>query len=152
MKIEKIAAVAEIVSSVAIVITLAYLAIQTQQTNRALYASSRQATMMADVSMVSAFISNPGAWSNTSLPLAELDFVEREQVGNAVAGLLRVREFAWFQYRSGIMDEAAMRSYVAPLARWLRRGDAGAIWAQVSQEMDPEFVEYVEQVLDETSP
>ena len=83
---------------------------------------------------------------------AELDFVEREQVGNAVAGLLRVREFAWFQYRSGIMDEAAMRSYVAPLARWLRRGDAGAIWAQVSQEMDPEFVEYVEQVLDETSP
>jgi hypothetical protein len=48
MKIEKLAAIGELVSSVAIVSTLVYLAVQTQQTNSALIGNSRQATLMAD--------------------------------------------------------------------------------------------------------
>jgi hypothetical protein len=47
MKIEKIAAIGEIVSSIATVATLVYLGIQTQQTNTALFASSGSQIMGA---------------------------------------------------------------------------------------------------------
>jgi hypothetical protein len=59
MKLEKIAPLAELISSVAIVVTLIYLAIQTQQTNNALLANSRQATLMADITLISTLITNP---------------------------------------------------------------------------------------------
>ena len=64
-----------------------------------------------------------------------------------LAGLLRVREFAWFQYKNGILDEAALRSYLAPLSRWFQRGDTMTVWREFSTEFDPEFVAYVEQML-----
>jgi hypothetical protein len=150
MKVEKLAAIAEIISSVAIVITLAYLAVQTQQTNSALVASSRQATMTADVAMVSAIIGNPEAFTNSSTPFSELTLVEQEQVGNVMAGLLRVREFAWFQYQSGILDESTLQSYLAPVARWIKRGDVMVVWELFSQELDQEFVDYVNNLLEET--
>lgn len=69
MKVERLAATAEIVSSIAVVIALVYLAVQTQQTNSALVASSRQATMTSDVAMITALVSNPEAWTNTHTPL-----------------------------------------------------------------------------------
>jgi hypothetical protein len=45
MKFEKVAPIAELLSSIAVVITLVYLAIQTRQTNEALLANSHQATV-----------------------------------------------------------------------------------------------------------
>jgi hypothetical protein len=48
MKVEKLSAVAELVSSVAIVITLGYLAIQTQQNTVAMQATVRQAMLTDD--------------------------------------------------------------------------------------------------------
>ena len=59
MKLEKIAPLAEIVSSLAVVVTLIYLAIQTQQTNSARAANSQSVTMLADTTLISALISNP---------------------------------------------------------------------------------------------
>lgn len=88
MKIEKIAATSEIISSVAIVVTLIYLSIQTQQTNSALLANSRQTTMMADVELITTIINNPETGVNASKPISELTLAEKEQVGNLLAGLL----------------------------------------------------------------
>ena len=149
MKLEKTAAIAEIVSSIAIVLTLIYLAIQAQQTNNALLASSRQGTMTADVTMIAALINSPESWDNMSRPFSELTAAEQGQVANVMAGLLRVREYAWFQYENGILDEATLRSYLAPVARWLELGDAGTIWDQFSQELDPDFVDYINTLLEE---
>ena len=59
MKLEKLAAVAEIVSSVAIVATLAYLAIQSRQTTDLLLGESRQAAMAADLSLLTSTLNNP---------------------------------------------------------------------------------------------
>ena len=151
MKVEKFAAIAEIVSSVAIVLTLAYLAVQTQQTNSALVANSRQATMTADLALISTAIANPEAWTNMGTPLAQLTLQEQDQLTNVMAGMLRVREFAWFQYQNGILDEAAFRSYVAPVTRWIRRGDMVTIWeTYFSPELDPKFVTYINGLLEET--
>jgi hypothetical protein len=149
MKLEKIAAIAEIVGSVAIVVTLGYLAVQTRQTNNALLANSRQATMSADVAMITAAIQAPEAWANLRRPYSELSPQERDQAANVLAGLIRVREYAWFQYKNGVMDEPTLRSYMAPVTRWLRFGDTPAtVWQEFSPEWDPEFVAYVEMLKD----
>ena len=152
MKLEKVAAIAEIVGSAAVVITIAYLAVQTRQTNAALLANSRQATMSAEVAMVAAAIAAPQAWANVRKPFAELTLEERDQVANLLAGLFRVREYAWFQYKSGILDEAALRSYLAPMTRWLQWGDAATVWRQFSRELDPEFAAYVDRMLRDSTP
>jgi uncharacterized membrane protein YkgB len=96
----KLSAVSEIVSSIAILVTLGYLAIQIQQTNESLLADSRQATMTADVEIISALISNPEAFSNLQKSHTELTLAEQQQTANVMAGLLRVREYAWFQYKN----------------------------------------------------
>ncbi len=92
---------------VAIVVTLIYLAVQTQQTNIALHATSREATMMADVTMLAAAIENPEV--NDNLEKAEITDIEREQLEIFLAAFLRIREFAWFQYQNDILDEATCR-------------------------------------------
>ena len=145
----KLSAISEIVSSVAVLVTLIYLAIQTQQTNEALIANSRQATMTADVEIVGALISNPEAFANLRKPYSELTLAEQGQTANVLAGLLRIREFAWFQYKSGVLDEVTLRSYLAPLARWLKWEGTKPTWEVFSQELDPEFVEYVNVMLAE---
>ncbi len=90
-------AIAQVLGSVAMVVTLIYLAAQTRQTNSALLANSRQATMSAEVAMVGTAVGAPHAWTNLHKPFAELSLEEQEQATNVLAGLLRVREYAWFQ-------------------------------------------------------
>jgi hypothetical protein len=150
MRLERIAAVAEIVSSIAVVLTLGYLGVQTRQTNNALLANSRQATMNADVTLIAAMIGTPQAFTNLHKPAAEMSLQERELAANVLAGLVRVREYAWFQYKNGILDEDALRSYMTPLVRWLKWGDTMSMWQVFSKEVDPEFVAYVDRMLRES--
>jgi hypothetical protein len=151
MKLEKIAPLAEIISSVAIVATLIYLSIQMQQTNSALLADSRQATMLADMTLITALISNPEALGNTQRPFAELTFAEQEQLGNVLAGVLRSREFAWLQYQNGILDEATMTSYMETPIRWIKEDEAFMYyWEYFSKTMNPEFRSYINSLLEKS--
>ena len=151
MKLERIAPLAEIVSSVAIVATLIYLAIQTQQTNAALLANSRQATMAADMTLISALISNPEAMGNAHRPLAELTPAERDQVGNVLAGVLRSREYAFLQYQNGILDEQTMASYMETPVRWIREDEAFRYyWEYFSENLEGDYKDYINALLEES--
>lgn len=148
MKLEKIAAVAEIISSIAIVITLVYLSIQTRQTNETLLANSRQTTMTADVELIGTAVSNPQAVANATKPLSELTQAQSQQVGNMIAGLVRTREFSYHQYKNGILDKTTLDSYMGTLVRWIKMGETDLYYWQVfSKEIDPEFVGYVNALL-----
>lgn len=144
MKLEKVAPVAEIISSVAIVVTLLYLSVQTQQTNDALIANSRQATLMADMTLISTLVSNPDVVANAQRPLNDLTPTEDGQVANAFAGLLRSREFAWLQYRTGILDGPTFDSYMETLIRLIREYDGFKYyWEYFSRYTNPDFTNYV---------
>lgn len=148
MKLEKIAAIAEIISSIAIVITLLYLSIQTRQTSEALLANSRQTSIMADVQLSTTLVANPQAVVNGGKPLSQLSPAQSEQVGNVIAGLVRTREFEFHQYKNGILDKATLDSYMGTLVRWLRRGDVDMYyWKLFFKEVDPGFVDYVNSLL-----
>ena len=94
-------------------------------------------------------IGNPESFANLLKPQSDLSLSEQWQTANVLAGLLRIREYAWFQYKSGALDETTLRSYLAPLARWLKWDGAEPTWKLFSQEIDPEFVAYVDQMLEE---
>lgn len=151
MKLEKIAPIAEVVSSVAIVATLVYLSVQTQQTNNALIANSRATSLMADLTMISMLVSNPEVAVNAQKPVAELTAGQDGQVGNAFAAMLRTREFAWLQYQAGILDRPTFESYMETMVRWIREFQADRYyWEYFSQYTNPEFAEYVNSRLQES--
>jgi hypothetical protein len=149
MKLRNVAALAEIISSVTVVATLIYLSIQTHQPNSALLATSREATMQADTTLIAALIGNPEAMANAQRPLAELTAAEKEQVRNVLAGVLRSSEFAWLQYRNGTLDGTTLASYMETPIRWIRSDEAfGYYWEYFSKTTDPDYRSYVNALLE----
>jgi hypothetical protein len=153
MKLEKVAPIAEIVSSAAIVLTLIYLTIQTQQTNDALIANSRQGLLMADLTMIDTLVNNPEVEVNSRRPVGELTATEDSQVANEYASLLRSREFAWLQYQAGILDKATFDSYMETMIRMTSEYQGYRhYWDQYSKRTNPEFTQYVNAMLEQYHP
>ena len=68
-----------------------------------------------------------------------------------IAGLVRTREFSFHQYKNGILDKVTLDSYMGTLVRWIKMGDATFYyWQLFSKEIDPEFVSYVNALLNKT--
>lgn len=151
MNSSKLADYSEIISSIAIIITLIYLSIQTQQTNAALRANARESTLMADMTLISALINSPEEGDNLEKPFDKLTAGEQSQIINAFAGILRTREFAWLQYKSGILDGPTFDSYMETPVRWIRSWKAYELtWKDFSSTLNPEFVSYVNSKLQQT--
>ena len=150
MKLERLAAIAEIISSVAIVVTLGYLAVQTGQNTAALTSSSRQ--QLAEMEL------------NAYYELAEhagviVDFAEVCD-GNIFTadgvGLLLTLEawfvtknHAWREYRNGILDEETWNASMAGLRNIFGFPVTPAIWDLAKDALSPGFVDYVEQEIPE---
>ena len=147
MKLVTTAAVAEIVSSVAIVATLAYLAIQAQQTNSMLVGTSRQAALEADIQLFSNILDNADV-------LARMFGRDVEQIRNETLlnHLMRTREYEWFQYRNGTLDEDAFESHMTPVGAWLSTEIGANWWASTLQNFDPAFADFVNSILQRRSP
>lgn len=155
MTLESLTTVAEIVSAVAIVATLAYVAVQTKQTSRALNANSRAQMLSADLQIVMQWANAPvtqstrnfaQSWS-PGLELTDERVSELLRDLNLLIAMLRVREFAWFQYQDGLLDQRAWRGYAATLERTLRQGSNLDHWEKVKSELDPEFVAFMDERL-----
>ena len=106
VKIEKISAVAELVSSVAIVITLTYLAVQTSQNASALNANSRQQMLDSELMIIDT------SRNDLLIPLIrttdqylELSQAERIRFENWYNMLFRIRENLWLQNQGGVLDD-----------------------------------------------
>lgn len=141
MRLNKIAAIAEIVSSVAIVLTLIYLTIQTQQTNKALFASSREVTMLADVKWRLATANDP----DLAAPFnPDPDKREYQKLLNYSAAYIRIREFAWIQHEAGILDDQTWESYLSVLLNDIQTDSTfRRIWSDLSAFLTPGFVREV---------
>lgn len=142
MKLERTAAIAEIVSSIAIVGTLAYLAIQSHQTNNMLVGNSRQAALEADVQLFSNALDNPDI-------MARILGHDVEQVRNEslLIQFMRTREYEWFQYQNGTLDRETFESHMTPVGGWLSTEIGGSWWASYQRQFDPKFVAFVNAIL-----
>jgi len=147
MSLDTVALIAQVISSIVIILTLLYLAKQTRQTNVALLANSRQTTMTTDVDFLLRLMAHPEVnWQPSEGDAPELS-ADRVAASRATVAFIRIREFAWFQYQSGILDEAAWKSIMAPTARVLSSDIGRETWGAFRAELDAGFVKYCDRLI-----
>lgn len=149
MKVKKLAAIGEIVGSVAIVLTLGYLAVQIKQTNNALQANSRQAALDAELNFLDHLVDDPDLMRfNREGPTTRED---RGRLYALFTGILRSREFLWRQYKFGVIDEGTMTSYEAGSMNFFRGSVFAEFWNTQKEVFDPGFVEYFDALLEQVN-
>jgi Family of unknown function (DUF6082) len=150
MNLATLSAIAQIVGSAAILITLAYLAIQTRQNTIAIRGSTRHAVLGEEMDLLNKLIENPFLTHVFSGDITDLTEDQKVQVGAYLRMIVRTREIHWFQYENGVIDEATWKSYRQPIKHmfsaevtraWWRSAKAMAVW-------DRKFVEHVDAYLD----
>ena len=150
MKLERLSALAELVSAVAILVTLGYLAIQTRQNTAAVQASVRQSMIADDRELLFQQMAfphvAPGEYNR------DLTAEEEVQVISWLIAFIRVRESHWLQYQNGVVDEATWATYRAPLAIILSQPMSRLYWDTQSEagQFDPGFVRDVNGFLADT--
>ena len=145
----KWSAIAEIGSSVAIVATLIYLAVQTHQNAGAILASSRNALVAGEIALNQQVVENPAirlarfAENPTSDELIQME--------TWLIILIRTREHQWLQYRDGLLDENFWQTYLNAIPVVLSYPRERAWWDFVKYDFfDREFVDEIDGMLADT--
>ena len=110
-----ISTISELVGAVVVVVSLWYVAVQIRQNTKAALASSRQGLLDADLGLISDYM-NYALDPHLIGDEVELTPEDERRFTWMVVKALRIREFAWHQYKSGTLDEESWRSYMAPVA------------------------------------
>ena len=112
---EAISTLSELVGAVAVIVTLCYVAVQIRQNTNAIVANARQGLLDADLGLISDFISH-SVDPHLLRDGANLTPEDERRMIWLLIKALRIREFAWHQYKSGNLDEKSWQSYMAPVA------------------------------------
>ena len=122
----KWSAIAEILSALAIVVTLGYLAIQTQQNTAAVQASVRQSMLEADRESLYMAVQNPFLFKRSGL-----DEEQQLQLIGFMTAFMRTRENFWIQYQKGVLDQDTWESYRGALIIVIFSSEFGRrVWEQ----------------------
>jgi len=138
----KWSAIAEVFSAVAIVVTLGYLAIQTQQNTAAVQASVRQSMLEADRESLYMQVENPFLFRRSGL-----NEEEQLQLIGFLTAFMRTRENFWIQYRNGVLDQGTWESYRGALVIVVFSSEFGRrVWERQTGSglvFDREFVDSI---------
>lgn len=151
MNIQDLGAIGEIVGAAAVIATLIYLSIQIRQNNQLLRSQSRQVLVGNDVTSLTANLQNAGVFARY---IADEPLSPEEQLKLSFMFSLdlRNREFEYFQYVNGLLDEETWLSYrqvivinhsSEPGRRW---------WDRVGRTLvDQEFAGQVDDLLEKSA-
>ncbi len=109
-----ISSISDIVGAAAVVVSLLYVAIQLRQNTKAIQASSRHGLLDGDLGLISEYM-NHAVDPHLIGDDVKLSPENERRFFLLVVKALRIREFAWHQYNSGILDESTWQSYMAPV-------------------------------------
>ena len=153
MKLEKLSALAELISAIAIVVTLGYLAIQTKQNTTAVQASVRQAMVQDDLELIRQLSDFPVALTGRS-GSAELSDDDLVRLHSGMLALMRTRENQYLQYQNGVIDERSWRTYQSAIPAVMSTDFMRSWWRTRSSrgEFDEDFAASVDQLLDANAP
>jgi hypothetical protein len=119
-------------ANVGVILGIVFLAIEIQQNTSVQLANSRQQMLEVDLEIIDDRYEDPEFFLNLSNPdLSEVDSIKRRAHW---LKLMRSREFAYYQYQDGLMDEVTWESYLSPMfgffgsgpgRRYIERGAYG---------------------------
>ena len=148
MKLEKVSAIAELISAIAILVTLGYLAVETQQNTNAVMAGVRQAMLAEDRELLFQQMEYPFV-APALYGAKQLTDEEKVQLQSWLVVFVRGRENQWLQYQYGVLDKTTWEAYRTPLRYVLLYEPAKSFWRIRSNrgEFAQGFVEDVNQFL-----
>ena len=155
MKLEKWALIAEIVSALAIVLSLIFVGVQVRQGNeetaansRALEASVRESMLNVDLSFLQTQFQVPHIYRFRTEGIEPTDPDDKVQVLMLTYMLIRSRENYWNQHASGMLDDDTYRSYRENLLLTLEASSfSREAWDESKYSYPPGFVEEIDNEL-----
>ena len=152
MNWDAIGAVAELLGAIGVIASLIYLGVQLRRSTRATQAGSYQqfddslqATLMEGVTV-------PALDRVARSGMADFDQLNEEDAFRFnfwMGSLIRRYDAAYYQYRSGMLDEGRWQMLRVDLANWLANPGVKQWWRTQMTNTNPEFVALVEEILAE---
>jgi hypothetical protein len=142
--LSKLSSIAEIISSVAVLGTLVYLAVQTRQNTEAIQAQVRAVLLATDTELIYKNMEYPELVLSRNNPQTEQ---EKVLITSHILVMLRQRENYWIQYRNGVLDEETWISYRNALGPTIFYSEYGtAVWEAYLERgnLNPGFMQEVE--------
>ena len=152
MTIQDLGAIGEIVGAIAVVVTLIYLARQIRQNNELLRSESRQALVENDLTSLEANLENSAVFAKF-VQNQSLSPEEQLRISFMFSLDLRNREFEYFQYTNGLLDEETWLSYRQVILINHSSESGRKWWDQIGRNIvDPKFAEQVDELLLNSEP
>lgn len=145
-RLERFALLAEIISAVAIVVSLVFVGYQIRQGNeetalntKAIQATIRQSMLETDLGGLYVYIDHPYLVKRTELTPDQLTEVKALMIA-----FIRMREYYWNQYKDGLLDEPTWISYRQPLTNVVFQSEIGRQVWQDFRGFNPVFMAEIE--------
>jgi hypothetical protein len=144
MKREHVVQSIGVLANVGVLAGIVFLAIEVRQNTSAQFAESRQAVLSASREEIILTMEDPSlvlALTNSDPLTAE----ENIRVDGFLSVVLRAREFAWLQYRDGVIDDAQWNTEFNVLAAFLDSSRTRLWWNTIGRDFfSEEFVRFVD--------
>ena len=155
-RLQEWSAIAEILSSIAVLATLVFFVMEIKQTNGAVKANTYQNMAAMTVDFNAQFFENPEVSEfieRTAAEDYELSPSEAIRLRAMISAQYRMMDNAYFQYKVGTITEQQMASLLYPaVLNFRRRGRMRLEWEEGEDKflLDPALVEYLNKELYET--
>ncbi len=148
MKLEKYALFAEIVSAIAIVVTLIFLIVEVRGNTDAIRAQTAQATFETSVQSFYYPEGNVALSKAEEVGLAGLTDEERAHAEALMAALINAYNNHYYQYRHGNLDADIQEAYRSRLGRLMSRQMWRDTWRSARDLYTEPFRVYVDEIIE----
>jgi hypothetical protein len=136
-----------LIANVAVVGGIVFLAIEISQNNELLRSESRQTLVANDVTSLTANLENADVFAKL-VSAGELSAEDQIRLSFMYMLDLRNREFEYFQYTNGLLDEETWVSYRHVILVNHSAGIGRSWWDEIGRGIvDPEFANLVDELL-----
>ena len=150
MNRSRLADLSEILSSIAIVVTLIYLTVEIRQNTEAVRTQTAQTVLQAGQSELMAIVEYPDV--ALSIPkTGPLTTEQNVRLDAFLASSMRSREFAWLQYKNDTIDESNWNGDLVVLRVYLDSSRIRLWWNKLGRHyMGKDFEQFVDQLIEKT--
>lgn len=153
MNWEAIGAASEMIGAVAVVVSLIYLAVQIRQGTQSIQSSTHQSNTALFSSMFSQ-LADPEVAAAYAVGLTGSPDIKPRQYTQfflICRGLFVSFENQFFQFQQGMLDADVYRGYERSICQQLLAFRGFRIWWKQSRNVfSPQFIEYVDQLIEDT--
>jgi len=141
-----------LIANIAVVGGIVFLAVELHQNNELLRSESRQALVANDLLSLTQGVENADVYVKL-VSKEELSAEEQLRLSFIFALDLRNREFEYFQYVNGLLDEETWQSYQRVILINHSNGRGRAWWSEIGRGIvDPAYAKLVDQLLVNAQP